>query len=214
MQDFPPNSQKAKATDAPREKVEPVTSAKTGGRKKAGLGRRFKETFFDGTSRGAAEHAVTDVIVPSIRDMLFEAFQGALDHLFYGDRSGGGGRRRTTSSSIVSQGFGRVPYESISTPTRATQQSARTLSRQSRARHSLEELIIPTRDEANQVIDRMYDILSQQGDVTVADLYALTGVRPDHTDNKWGWYNLKGSKAVRLRQGGYLLDLPEPEPLG
>lgn len=212
MQDFPPNSQQAKATDVPREKPKPVTSAQTRERKQ-GLGRKFKQTFFGGTGRDAAEHAVTDVVVPGIRDMVYETFRSGLDHLFYGDRSTGSGRRRTTASPLTTQNLGHFSYDSVIKPTKATQQST-TLSRQSRARFSLAELVIPTRKEAHDVIDRMYDILSQSGDVTVADLYTLTGVRPDHTDNKWGWYNLKGAKAVPLRQGGYLLDLPEPEALG
>lgn len=211
MQDFPPNSHKAQATEAPREAPKPVTSAQTRERK-PGLGRKFKQTFFGGTGRGAAEHAVSDVVVPGIRDMFYEAMRSGLDHLFYGDPNGG--RRRTTApSSAVNQNLGHFAYESITKPTRAATQQTRTLSRQSRSRHSLAELVIPTRDEAHDVIDRMNDILSQSGDVTVADLYVLTGVRPDHTDNKWGWYSLKGAKAVRLRQGGWLLDLPEPEPL-
>jgi hypothetical protein len=210
MEDFPPNSQKAKAAETPRQQVKPVTSAKTGGRKKPGLGRRFKGAFLGGTGRGAAEHAVTDVIVPDIRDMLFEAFRSGLEHLFYGDRSG---RRRTTASPLSTyQPTPHVAYESVMTPTKAAQQS-RPLSSQSRARHNLRELVIPTQQEASEVLDGLYDILSAQGDVSVADLYVLTSVRPDHTDTKWGWYNLKGSRAVRTRQG-YVLDLPAPVPLG
>lgn len=212
MQDFPANSQKAKATEAPREPLQPVTTATTGGRKKRGLGRQFKQTFLGGTARDAGEYMVTDVVVPAIRDMLYDAFQSGLDRLIYGEKASG----RSRGSSIVSQNLGHFSYDSISKPTRAANNQSRTLSRTSRARHNLEELIIPTRDEAHEVIDRMNDILSQSGDVTVADLYTLTGVRPDHTDNKWGWYSLKGSRAVRRRQGqgGFLLDLPEPEPLG
>lgn len=209
MQDFPANSQKAKATEAPREKVQPVTSATTGGRRKRGLGRQFRSTFLGGSARDAGEYMVTDVVVPAIRDMLYDALQSGLDRLIYGEKASG-----RTRNSIITQNLGSVPYDSINKPTRATQQ-ARTLSRKSRARHSLEELVIPTRHEAEDVIDRMYDILSQSGDVTVADLYTLTGIRPDHTDVKWGWYSLKGAKAMpRRRQGGFLLDLPEPEALG
>ena len=215
MQYFPSNSQKAKAPDAPREKVQPVTSAKAGSGKKSGLGRRFKETFFGGSGRGAAEFAVEDVIVPGIRDMFFQAFQSGLEFLFYGDHSTGGGRRRTTASPITNQGLGHVAYDAVVKPTRASQQTTRHLSRQARATHNLQELVIPTLQEANEVLDRMFDILSASGDVTVADLYVLVDVRPEHTDNKWGWYNLKGAKAVRVpRRGGYLLDLPEPVPLG
>lgn len=211
MQDFPANSQKAaKATEPPREPIKPVTSAKTGGRKKRALGRQFKETFFAGSGRGAVGHMVEDIVVPSIRDMFREALHGGIDQLFNGDRSS---RPRTTSSSWMNNPAGQVNYRSISTPTRAAP-PPRTLSRQSRARHEFSELIIPSRQEAEEVIDRLYDVLSQYGEVSVAHLYALVDVQTSHTDMKWGWTNLKGAKAVKLRTGGFLLDLPEPEPLG
>lgn len=211
MHDFPPNSHKAKETAAPpREPLTPVTSATTGGRRKRGLGRQFRSAFLGGTARDAGEFMVADVVVPAIRDMLYDALQSGLDRLIYGERASS----RNRTSSIVSQNLGHFSYDSITKPTKATQQH-RTLSKQSRARHDLAELIIPTQKEANEVIDRMFDILSQSGDVTVADLYTLTGVRPDHTDTRYGWYSLKGSRAVRRRGGGgFVLDLPEPEPLG
>jgi len=40
----------------------------------------------------------------------------------------------------------------------------------------------------------------------------LVGLAATHTDNKWGWTDLSGAGVSRIR-GGYLLDLPEPEPL-
>jgi len=49
--------------------------------------------------------------------------------------------------------------------------------------------------------------------VTVADLYELTGIASSHTDNKWGWTELRGARAVRTRDGHFLLDLPDPQPL-
>lgn len=211
MQDFPPNSRKAKATDAPREKLKPVTSAETRERK-SGLGRKFKETFFAGNSKDVARYMVEDVVVPSIRDMFRDALQGGIDNLFYGDRSSG--RRRPPNSPLTSHPPARVDYRSVSSPTRASQPQQRMLSRQARARHDFQDLVIPSRQEAEDVLSRLFDVLSQYGDVSVAHLYELTGVRPEHTDEKWGWTNLRGAKAVRLRQGGFLLDLPEPEALG
>jgi len=50
--------------------------------------------------------------------------------------------------------------------------------------------------------------------VSVADLYELTGVQSAHTDQKWGWVDLRGSNVERTRQGGYVIALPEPVPLG
>lgn len=210
MQDFPPNSQKAKETEAPREKIQPVTSAETKGRRKRGLGRQFKDVFFRGSAKDAAEYMVTDVVVPEIRDLLYNAVQSGIDRLIYGERSGG---RRRPQSSLTTTGPGHVDYASVSRPTRASQPQPRTLTRQARARHDFQDLVIPTRQEADEVLDRLFDLLSQDGEVRVGHLYALTDVRAEHTDWKWGWTNLKGAKSVRLRNGGYLLDLPEPEPM-
>jgi hypothetical protein len=211
MQDFPSNSEKAKATEPPREKPQPVTSAKTGGRKKRSLGRQFKDTFFRGSARDAAEYMVTDVVVPEIRDLLYNAFQSGIDRLIYGERTGP--RRRP--SPLASQPLGHVDYASRSRPTRASAaQPQRTLSSQARAHHDFQDLVIPTKQEAEAVLDRMYDLLSHDGDVRVGHLYALTDVRAEHTDWKWGWTNLRGAKVVRLRNGDWLLDLPEPEALG
>jgi hypothetical protein len=208
MQDFPPNSQKAKATEAPREKLKPVTSAETV-RRKRGLGRKFKETFFGGTAKDAASLTVTDVLVPEIRDLMHNAILNILEYVFYGDRA----RPRRGGGILPNQNMGRVAYDSISKPTRASQQTTR-ISRKARARHDFDDLIIPTRQEAEEVLDQMFEILSRDGDVSVANLYELTGVRSEFTDTKWGWHNLRGAKAVRLRNGGFLLDLPEPEALG
>jgi len=63
--------------------------------------------------------------------------------------------------------------------------------------------------EAEEVIDRMFDLVSRYEVVTVADLYELVGVSGEYTDAKWGWTDLRGAAAMRIRDG-YLLDLPRP----
>lgn len=204
MDEFPANSNKARATTEPREKIKPVTSAKKAGKK--GLGRQFKETFFSGNGKDAAAYMAEAVIVPAIRDTLHEALQAGIERVIYGDRASS--PRRGYSTPWSNQGENtRVAYDRISSSGTKPQRS---MSRQAKSRHSFDELIIDTRQEAEEVLERMYDILSQYGEVSVAHLYELTGIRSDHTDMKWGWTNLRGSKAVRLRQGGFLLDLPSP----
>ncbi len=86
------------------------------------------------------------------------------------------------------------------------------LSRRGRAQHDFDEIVLQSRAEAEEVIDRMFDILSRFDSVTVADLYELTGIKSNHVDNKWGWTDLQGSSVSRIRNG-YLLDLPAPDPL-
>lgn len=210
MQDFPSNSQKAKATEP--EKIEPVTTAKTTGRRRRGLGRQFKDTFFDGTGKGAMNYAVQERILPTIRELMHDAVTDVVDHLFFGDRHNG--RRSRPASHSAPWGTpvpGNVDYTGKS---KSSPQQTRTLSSQARARHDFGEIVIPSKVEANDVIDNMYELLSRQGMVSVADLFALTGIRPDHTDMKWGWTSLRGTRPVHVRKlDGYILDLPEPEEL-
>lgn len=208
MQDFPANSSKAKATQ-PKEKIERVTSAETV-RRKRGLGRQFKETFIAGDARSSMEYVVFSVLIPSAKDMLFDAVESGLQRYFFGNDA----KTRRSGSSGGYSGLGHVAYNrAYNNQSAPKKDEPRLISRRSRARHDFGELVIPSRQEAEEVLDRMFDLLSRYGEVSVADLYELTGIQSTHTDMKWGWTELRGAKALRVREGGFLLDLPEPEAL-
>jgi hypothetical protein len=215
MEDFPANSQKAKARfDEPRmngsptddrpRNVERVTSAEATQRPR-GLGRRFRETFISGNARSAGEYMVMEVVIPAIQDTMIDAFQGGVERLIRGESRS----RRTMSTSSYSN-LPHVNYQGMSSN---KPPSTRALSQKSRTRHDFGEIVIPNRQEAEEVLDRLYDILSRYGSVPVADLYELTGIHSSHADHKWGWTSLRGAKIRTMRNGGYLLDLPNPEPL-
>lgn len=87
------------------------------------------------------------------------------------------------------------------------------LSNRSRMRHDFGDILIDSRREADEVIEMLYEILSRNESVSIADLYALTNIAPTHVDHKWGWTSLQGAKAARQRDGRFLLDLPEPVAL-
>lgn len=212
MQDFPANSRRVKEgpvgppqDDRPK-KLEQVTSAEADLRKR-GIGRKFKDTFVGGSARMAFDYMVMEVVVPAIQDTLVDAFQGGIERLFRGDSA----RPRRGMSSSSYSSVGHVNYQGMSS--NKPSPTTRTLSQRSRTRHDFGEIVITSRQEAEEVLERLYDILSRYGSVPVADLYALTGIQSSHTDHKWGWTSLRGAKVARMRNGGYLLDLPEPEPL-
>ena len=74
-----------------------------------------------------------------------------------------------------------------------------------------EEIILESRAECEDVLDRMRDLVESYDVVTVADLYSLVGISSEHTDGKWGWaHNIADARVARV-PGGYLLDLPRPE---
>ena len=70
-----------------------------------------------------------------------------------------------------------------------------------------------TRGDAEAVLDSMNDIISQYGMVSVSDFYDLANVANDnYTMNRYGWTNIAGATAVRVRDG-YILKLPRAIPL-
>lgn len=202
MDTFPPNSKSAKTRE--REPVQRVTSANAVRRRKP-LGKQFKETFFGGDAHGAWRYVISNVMIPAIQDTIIEMVQSGVERIVRGDKS-----RRASSSNL-----GRVNYRSYAQ--RRTQDDRPpppwqpVLSRAARARHGFDEIIIPSRQEAEEVIDRLFDIISKYEQATVAELYELTGLTSSHTDHTWGWTDLRGAAVGRVRGGGYLLDLPEPE---
>jgi hypothetical protein len=207
MDQFPPNSRTAKTADKGPKRVERVTSA-SAVRRRRSLGKQFKHTFFGGDARTAMDYMVTSVILPSVKEMLVEAMSSGFERLIYGDSRP---RRGTPMGPL-----GRISYDRMSSARRPDDRPPMPtrMSRQSRARHAFDEIVIQSRQEAEEVLDRLYDLISKYDAATVADLYELTGLESTHVDHKWGWSDLQGSAVGRVRGGGYLLDLPEPEPLG
>jgi hypothetical protein len=213
VQDFPANSAKARAQSegpTPRpERVERVATA-VDDRRKQGVGKKFKSTFINGTARMALDYVILEVVVPTIQDALIESVQGGFERLVRGETR----TRRPTSSY---SNLGHFNYQSISSGSSnrpPTSSPPRTLSRQSRARHDFDEIVIHSRAEAQDVLDQMFEWLSRYNVVRVDEFYDMTGIASNHTDHKWGWTSLPGAKVVRLRNnGGFVLDLPEPEEL-
>jgi hypothetical protein len=108
---------------------------------------------------------------------------------------------------------GYIQYNRMSGQQSRLPSAQRAISRQARGRHDFDEIVLDSRTEAEQVIDQLFDVVSRYESATVADLYALVGLAAAHTDYKWGWTDLQGAGVSRIRDG-FILDLPDPEPLG
>lgn len=202
--DFPPNSKTKGPAASEEKKIERVTSSDPIRRKKS-LGKQFKETFVGGDAKTAMHYVIFSVLIPAAKDALAEAGSQGIERLIFGESR----HRRGPSSSPM----GYVSYNRMSS-TNKPPLPTRNLSRRARSRHDFDEIVLNSRSEAEDVIDRLFDLVARYESASVADLYELTGLESTHTDHKWGWRDLRGATVSRLRNSGYLLDLPEPEPLG
>jgi hypothetical protein len=69
-----------------------------------------------------------------------------------------------------------------------------------------------SREEAENVIERLGDIIDVYKVATVADLHSLCDLPSTYIDNKWGWQALNYASVRQIREG-FLLDLPPAEPI-
>lgn len=221
MENFPSNSHRAKSeTESGEQEPKKIESVVNGTvvRRKKSLGKRFAETFFGGSAKGALEFVFMDVLVPAARETIADALSQGFDRMIFGDsrpssrRSGGyryGGNNGYVSYDRYgssSSSRGRV------TPRDREDNYRSSMSRRGRAAHQFDEILLASRPEADTVLDRMYDLLKRYDVVSVSDLYELVGESSDYTDAKWGWTDLRGSRIVRVNEG-FVLDLPKPEPI-
>lgn len=177
-------------------------------RRRRSLRKQFKAVFFNGDPKATAEYVAFGVLLPAAQDMVLDAISGGAERIIKGET-----RRRRTTSAPPSGPSGFVSYNRYSMGGQRAQEPPRYVSHRARASHNFDEIVLTSRAEAEEVIERMYDIIGRYDSVTVADFYELVGTPSAHTDHKWGWVDLRGAGVARVRNG-YLIDLPTPEVLG
>ena len=208
-----PDDVKASETAATH-KVEKIVEGSVVRRKKP-LGKRFAETFIGGNAKAVLGYILFEVLVPAAKDTIADVVTQGIERTLYGDsprsasrRSGGGYRPGAGRSEYIA--YNR--YSSTNTGSRAREREEPRMSQRGRSQHDFDEIILDSMSEANEVLEQLFELISKFEQATVADLYDLTGIDSTHTDFKWGWKDLRGARATRVRNG-YLLDLPQPEPL-
>lgn len=209
---YPANSHKAKSDaqtieeeEAREKKVKPVVTGKVTQRKPS-LGKRMAESFTGDDAKSVGEYIIFDVVIPGARDMLYNAFAQGLERKLYGEVRAA--RPRPNSGSTAY----KPSYSSYSKPASQGSRPAPSASRRSSSVHEFNEFVFESRVDAEVVLDGMTNLVDQYEVCSIADLKDLMELTGSFVDNKWGWYDLREVK-VRPIRGGYMLDLPNPEPI-
>lgn len=212
---LPSNSNKTKKVEAaPAKKVEKVISGDVVVRKKT-ISMRLRERFLSGESaREVVTHVIEDVIIPDVNNMIVDAGITALERRFLGgERSTARRRQGSIASSIgnFTTNYGAFSSGPIGNPNVAAVEQR--LSRRARTTHNVSEKIIPTRAEADAVLEMMYELLQKFEEVTLSEVLQMLGETPEFTDEQVGWTDLRGARVERARGGGYFLALPGTDRL-
>lgn len=211
MENLPSNSRMTKPADDVKEtetkKIERVTTGEALRRKRP-LGKRLADTFVGGDAKSVWGYVLFDVLIPAAKDMAADAVSQGVERMLFGEArstSRRTGLRPSGANGHVS--YNRYHPGSAGYARRDDPRPQ--LSRRARAAHDFDEIVLPTRGEAESAIDQMFAVLAQYEQVTVAELYEMVGITPEFTDEKYGWTDIRGAGVTRVRNG-YLLDLPRP----
>lgn len=196
-------AQKAMEEDKaePEHKFEQVVQGK---QKKRSLGRRFAKTFLKTSTDDVKTYLISDVLIPSIVDTLFNIITGGASLYFYGDT--GRGVRDPREGRL---GYHKANKEAMGKRERI--QRGTTYSyRGGASEFDFDDVVLESRGDCERILRDMEDAIYTYGQVTVADLYDMIGITNANFQNyKFGWIDLKNAGYSRLRDGGYVLDLPK-----
>ena len=191
MAEYKSNSHRSKEQSSDK-KVEKVISGNAKVKKRSALSDDIQNI---------KSYVVMDVLIPAAKKAISDIVTNSIDMILY---PGGNGRPKRSNANHVSY---RSYYDNIDRDRRYDPET-----RSRRSSYSYDDIIIDTRAEAEEVLERMDELLDTYNVVSVADLYDLVGISCSYTDNKYGWTNLRNAEVIRVRDG-YFLKLPKVGPI-
>ena len=197
------NSLKNREKQQAQEKqVVKVVKGKAKTKKKSELSR-IASNIISEEAKSIKEYAIYDVVIPVVKDTITQLIKGSIDMLFYGEvRSSSSSRRTSSNASRVSY---RDYYDDRNTRRDLTRTSTR---------YSYDDITFEYRQDAEEVLNRMDEIVEQYGVVTVADLFDLAGITGNgYTDQNYGWTSTRSASVERNRHGEFILKLQRPSSI-
>lgn len=195
---YKPNSYKYKEEEKEKKKIEKVVTTPVKVKKKGEL-RKLRDVFISEDAGNLKTYVFMDILVPTIKKAISDIVRDGVDMILYGESGRSGKDRR--SSSYVS-------YRDYSSSSRD-----RDRDRSPRRGREIDDIVIESRREAEDVLSNLDGIMEAYKVVSVADYYDLLGVTPEYTDNRYGWTNIRNAEVVRAREGGYIVKMPRPIPI-
>lgn len=183
--------------------IEKVVTGPVKIKKKSTL-NRLTEEFISEDAKNIKNYVFGDVLIPTIKKAISDIITDGIHILLYGET------KKKSERSLSD----RVSYKSYyeDRDYRYTKPSERNYNYANRNRFSYDDIVLSTRGEAENVLNRLDEILDMYGVIRVPDLYDLVGITGDYTENNYGWTSIRTAEIVRTRDG-YLLKMPRAVPI-
>lgn len=204
MEEYKPNSHKYKKRvdeESKENKVKKVISGDAKLKKKNGA-RKLADVFVAEDVSNVKSHVVSDIVIPAVKKIISDIVKDGIDMVLYGV---------TGRPKSYSDGF-RAPYVDYNKVSVRRDDRRPANTQPASNIPSYDNIVLNNKGDAELVLSTMDDIIDSYGEVSVAALYELVGLKSRYTDNNYGWVNLGNARVTRVIDG-YLLDLPRAVPL-
>lgn len=156
--------------------------------------KRFAGKLFGAQDVGdVKDYLIDEVAIPGVKNLILDFIIGGATKLL-------GGKSRYTRSS----GASKISYSDYY----EKRDDRRPVATSSGGRFDFDEIIFPTRPDAEAVRDRMDEVIAKYGFVTVGDMYDMAGLSQPFTSQKYGWSSIVDSRVEPVRDG-YVIRLPK-----
>lgn len=204
MEDYKPNSNRFKEEQKNKEvekRVEkPVVTGKVVAKKPSKVSKLAGQIISE-DAKNVKDYVFGEVLIPAIKKAISDIVTDGIDIILYGESRGG--KKRSTADRVsytnYADRYGRSARD-VRQPINYT------------TGYSYDDITLESRGEAQDVLDRMDELMSAYGLVRVADLYDLVGITGSYTDNKYGWTNIANADIIRVRDG-YKIKMPRAMPI-
>lgn len=182
---------------------------------KVGLTKRLSNVMFgrDGAKK-IGDYVRNDIVIPAVKDILYNGFTSALSMSLFGNTDRGGYRGNSGSKATRPSDYGsyypKTNYRSPSSVPTAQQP----VTRNSRSYYHVEDYIIENRSDASEILRALIDSADRYNNVSVADYYEALRVETEFTDHNYGWTIDTIIKATVIPvRGGFAIRFPPLEVL-
>lgn len=194
INDYKSNSNASKE----ERRVEKVVTQQVSTKKKNGL-QKIAGNIISEDAKNIKDYVFLDVLIPAFKKAISDIVTNGIDIILYGETRG------RTSRGVTD----RVSYRTYYDDTRRTQPVQRV---EKPSVYSYDDLIFSSRQDAQNVLNQMYDVLDRYGFVRVADMMELAGVSFQYTDNYYGWNSMNTAEIIRTRDG-WVIKMPKSIPI-
>ena len=182
----------------PEKKIEKVVTGNVTIKKKSALAK-IRDMFIAEDADKVGSYILMDVLVPSIKKAIVDIIKSSADMIF--------GTKGSSKPSGSTYTYGGTPYVSYSSVGKKPEPI-----NVARSQYEVGDIIFENRSDAEEVLDKLGELIDVYGQASVADLCEMVNAPYEFVANKYGWKNIHDAVPIRVPDG-YSLRLPRSMPL-